>query len=115
MDDRAAAYLRDLGIAEQGLAGWDVEVAQRAGVDVAVVVTRGPEIHMVAIAEKKAMSRRNTLDFLRPLLERFGYATTRVPIEITDHRLRETLGFKYTWRDDNFTYWALTELPFQKG
>jgi hypothetical protein len=33
---------------------------------------------------------------------------------VTDHKLREHLGFIETWRDDQFTYWALTELPFQR-
>jgi hypothetical protein len=103
-----------LGIAEEDLAGWDVQVAKRAGVDVGLVATRGPEVHIVSIVEKKAMSRRNTLEFLARLLDCYGYCTTRVPLTETDHKLRIALGFTETWQDARWRYFALTELPFQR-
>lgn len=114
VDSRAVSYLQGLGIAEEDLAGWDVQVARRAGVDVGLVATRGPEVHIVAIVEKKAMSRRNTLEHLARLLDLYGYVTTRVPITETDHRLRVALGFSETWTDARWRYFALTELPFSK-
>ena len=61
-----------------------------------------------------AMSRRNTLQFIRPILDEHGFVTTRVPRSETDHKLRTRLGFTETWADDNFTYFALTELPFER-
>jgi hypothetical protein len=115
MDARLVDYLAGLGVMPDALDGWTIRVAQRAGVDVAFVITRGPEIHMLSIAERRAMSRRNIIEFIKPLLERFGYCTTRVPLAETDHRLRDTLGFTRTWQDDHFSYWVLTNLPYQKG
>lgn len=114
MDSRAAGYLRGLGIAEKDLAGWDVQVAQRAEEDVALVATCGPEVHIVSIVGKRAMSRRNTIECLARLLDCYGYATTRVPLTETDHKLRITLGFTETWHDNLWRYFALTELPFQR-
>jgi hypothetical protein len=113
VDKRASDYLRGLGMNPAMLKGWKVRVAQRAGEDVAIVITSGPEIHFVSLGGP-AMTRKNTLEFLAPLIKRFGYATTRVPREVTDHKLRNMLGFVPTWNDNLFTYWALTELPFQR-
>lgn len=114
MDERAAEYLEGLGLSPSELDGWTVEVAQRAGRDVGVVAMLGSEIHIVSIDPRRAMTRKNTLQFLEPIFAEFGYATTRVPLDITDHKLREVLGFTETWRDDKFTYWAMTALPFQR-
>lgn len=112
------AYLATLDIelngARANLAGWDVSIAQRNGEDVAIVITKGPEIHFVSLKERHAMSRRNTLQYIEPLIEKYGYATTRVPSNVTDHKLREHLGFQQTWSDQHYTYFALTALPYQK-
>lgn len=115
MDERLSAYLRTLGADPSSLDGWTIQTAQRAGVDVAFVITCGPEIHFVAIDERRAMSRRNILQFVEPLLDQFGYCTTRVAVTETDHKLREALGFKRSWNDEHYSYWALTELPYQKS
>jgi len=107
---KAHKYLADLGL-DPG--DWSAEVAQRDGVDVAVVVSKGTEIHFVSLGGP-AMTRKNTLQFLTPIFEKFGFVTTRVPVAETDHKLREVLGFRKTWQDAQFSYWMLTELPFQR-
>lgn len=112
--DKARAYLDDLGIPTEELGDWKLEVATRAGRDVAVVATSGTEIHFVSLDEGRAMSRRNTLAFLEPIFTEHGLVTTRVPIAETDHKLRERLGFTETWADENFRYFAMTALPFQR-
>lgn len=94
--------------------GWKVVTARRGDEDVAHVYTRGPEIHIETLVQGRALTRRNIIEHLAPLVEEFGYATTRVPIAETNHKLREKLGFVQTWHDDKFTYWAMTELPYQK-
>lgn len=115
MDPRLVAYLASLGASPDALDGWTVRTAQRAGADVAFVITRGTEIHMVSLVGPRAMSRRNILEHLAPILEEHGYATTRVPASETDHRLRLALGFTMTWQDQDYTYWALTSSPYKKG
>jgi hypothetical protein len=81
---------------------------------VGFVLTKGPEIHILPLVAGRSMSRRNIHEFMAPILKRFGYCVTRVPISETDHRLRLKLGFTMTWTDDRFTYWAATELPYAK-
>jgi hypothetical protein len=115
MDKRLAAYLRTLGADPSCLDGWTIQTAQRAGVDVGFVITRGPELHMLSISERRAMSRRNIIDAIAPVLDKFGYVTTRVPVTETNHKLRLALGFVRSWSDANYSFWVATELPYQKG
>lgn len=115
MDARLDQYLAELGASPDSLNGWTIHTAQRAGIDVAFVIARGPEMHFVSIAEGRAMSRKNILDVIAPALAEYGYITTRVPIAETDHKLREALGFTRSWDDEHYSYWALTELPYQKS
>jgi hypothetical protein len=115
MDQRLIAYLDALGVDPDALDGWAVHTAQRDGQDVGFVVQKGPELHMLSLSERKAMSRRNIVEFINPVLDEFGYVTTRVPTSETNHRLRVCLGFEQTWQDHQFTYWALTKIPFERG
>lgn len=118
MDARLVAYLASLGTDTTVLDGWTVHTAQRDGEDVGFVFTNGPEIHILPIIERRAISRRNIIEFMQPLLDQFGYVTTRVPLAETEHRLRTALGFELTWQDHACTYWALTRLRYvrtQKG
>lgn len=115
MDQRLVDYLASLGADPSCLDGWTIRTAQRAGVDVAFVITFGPEIHFVSLVGARAMSRRNIAEHLGAVIGEHGYATTRVPLLETDHRLRHALGFTQTWADEHYTYWTLTEAPYQKG
>jgi hypothetical protein len=114
MDKRLLDYLESLGAPADALDGWEIHTAQRAGVDCAFVITRGAELHFVSISGKHAMSRRNIAQYIQPILDKFGYASTRVPVAETNHRLRYALGFKCFWFDDNFTYWTLTQAPYAR-
>jgi hypothetical protein len=113
MDARIVRYFETLGVSSEALDGWDVKLAQRDGKDCGFILTKGSEIHMQAF-ESGAMSRKNITEYLQPLLDEYGYATTRVPIAERDHKLRQVLGFEMTWQDESFTYWAITEMPFQR-
>lgn len=105
----------ELGISEAAFDGWQCTVAQRAGVDVAVVLSKGTELHMASLTDKKAISRKNVRDFVLPILLEYGFVTTRVPIAETDHKLRERLGFLKTWSDDHYSYFCMTEPPYEKA
>lgn len=112
-DPRLVAYLATIGVDEGALKGWKVKKAYRSDEMVGFVLTKGTEIHILPLV-KRAMSRRNIRELLAPLMNRYGYATTRVPIEITDHKLRLALGFAEAWRDHQFSYWVITDLPYSK-
>jgi hypothetical protein len=118
-DPRLIEYLTALsqGSAdiEKNLDGWIQRPAFRNGVQVGATIQRGPEMHMISFSDGKAMSRKNIVEHLAPVLDQYGYVTTRVPKAEEDHRLRTKLGFEFTWEDDQYTYWCLTQLPFQKG
>lgn len=95
---------------------WDVTEATRNGESVAIVMVSGTEIHFAIYPgkEKKALSRANIRAYLAPILDKYGMATTRVPVSETNHKLREHLGFHWTWSDGVYNYFALTELPYRK-
>lgn len=118
MHKRLVQYLNSLGAGPSALIGWTVHTAQRDGAVVGFVITRGPEIHCLPLIDGKSLTRRNILEHILPLIEQFGYATTRVPKTETNHRLRTALGFEQTWSDHECTYFALTRLKYahkQKG
>jgi hypothetical protein len=114
--DRVSEYLYGLGIPHEGLRDWTLEVAQHRGEDVAIIATKGCEIHFVALDEAahRTVTRKNLRRFLAPLIERYGYATTRVPVAVTDHRLREKLGFVELWRDETFAYFVVADMPYSR-
>ena len=114
MDARLVAYLSTLGATPAALDGWTVHTAQRGGVDVAFVITKGSEIHFVSLVGPRAMSRKNIVQYLCPLIEEYGYASTRVPASETNHKLRESLGFICVWQDENYSYWMLMHCPYQR-
>ena len=107
-------YLITIDVNDDVLSQWDIKKAYRDGQHVGYVIIKGCEIHMLSTNENKAMSRKNIKEFIEPLIESYGYCTTRVPIAETDHKLREVLGFEHGWSDENFSYWSLTKVPFQK-
>ena len=115
MHPLVSKYLIDLEFPANALDGWVCSIATRAGKDVALIIVRGCEIHFCSLTDSPAVSRKNVRDAMEPLLIEYGYCTTRVPLEITDHRLREKLGFRFSWADDYFNYFSATELPFEKA
>lgn len=118
MASKLARYLASVGLpgSEPLLRkdGWDVQIAQRDGKDVAIVIVKGTEIHFCSLDEKRAMTRKNTLQFLRPIYDEWGFVTTRTPITETEDRLRLVLGFRRQWQCDRFIYWTLFQLPWIK-
>ena len=100
-------------IEEIKIPGWDCSVARRNGKPCALVITRGTEIHFQSVGGA-AMTRKNTLEYLKPIFDEWGFVTTRTFVGETDHKLRNVLGFKYQWTDGQFDYWTLFALPFAK-
>jgi hypothetical protein len=115
MDLRLVDYLQSIGASPDSLAGWSIKVAQRSGLDVAFVCTLGTEIHFVSLVGPRAMSRKNIAQFMAPLIAEYGYATTRVSIDETNHKLREHLGFVESWSDNQYRYFICTELPYTRS
>jgi hypothetical protein len=97
--------------------GWEIIPAFIEQTHVATAILKGNEIHFGIKKEfrKKLIQRKRTREYLQPLLERKSFLTTRV---ILNDKLKqnfvERLGFKNTWHDEEFQYYILTKLPFER-
>ena len=99
------------------LEDWELIPVEMDGQHAAIVIAKGTEIHIAFVEgyRPKACQRRTYKGFLKPLFDRHGYITTRVP----HHRLKQKkfvqrVGFKPTWKDENFEYYMLASMPFER-
>lgn len=98
--------------------GWDAIPGVVNGEHVCTAVMSGSEIHFAIKPEhqRKLIRKENTAGFLKPLLERHGYLTTRVLLTSkAAQRFVERLGFEPTWADAQFQYYLMNTLPFTRG
>ncbi len=93
--------------------GWRVSIEERNGEFMGFVATAGTEIHIFSISHR-LITKANISKYIEPILKEYGFVTTRVPINVIDHKLRFKLGFEKTWEDAQFSYWILTSLPFKR-
>lgn len=116
-------HLRESGVSDAqitaGLAQWALlPVHARGGALAAVLLQRGCELHVVLPPEKRGkgiITRAGVRAALQPVLEQYGYVTTRIVKGDGSQRLFiDRLGFKPTWSDERYTYFILTQLPFGK-
>lgn len=114
MDQRLVAYLAGLGFSPEALDGWTVHTAQHAGKDCGFVLEKGCELHFLAFDGKRALSRKNLLKYIAPILARYGYLTTRSSVGAPDDAMRRRLGFELTWTCNGFNFWAMTSIPYER-
>lgn len=92
--------------------GWTKAVSSCGG---CVAALKGSEIH-VEFNRTGVVKRQAVREFLGPLLEPWGYLTTRAfKGDGRTSRFLAGMQFKHTWSDDQFDYYVLTALPFSKG
>lgn len=99
------------------LIDWDVLPLMHAGEHIATAVVKGNEIHFAAVqgARPKGSCRGAVRAFLQPLLEQKTYLTTRVRFERSEQlKFVQRVGFKPTWKDQQFQYFLLGDLPFSR-
>lgn len=100
------------------LEDWSVISVEADGQHAATVIAKGSEVHIaVAVGYKpKACQRRAIKSFLQPLFNQYGFVTTRIPHHrLAQKRFVERVGFKPTWKDDNFEYYLLASMPFERN
>lgn len=86
---------------------WDIEPVQIDGQLAFVTLTRGPEFHYTSFGLGK-LSIAMIRGWLEPILDRYGYATTRTPkSEPRQHRLNLRLGCTVTGEDEFFIHYRL--------
>ena len=84
---------------------------------VGTLTHRGTEVHIALVDgwRPRGSYRGLIRDLLRPLFERHGFLTTRLQFtHITEKAFIERVGFKPTWNDDQFQYYLLASMPFEK-
>ena len=97
------------------LLDWEVVPGYVDGQHAATAIVKGSEIHFGLVPEfRRRVTRGRVREFLRPLLERRGFLTTRVLLASRDkQRFVERVGFRPTWSDGAFQYYLLGELPWR--
>jgi hypothetical protein len=94
---------------------WELIPVEQDGEVKAVGLVNGTEFHC-HLEPGFRLSRTQMREFLRPLLQRHGYLTTRVAHgDQANQRFNRVFGFSKTWADDEFQYFILTKLPFEEG
>lgn len=100
-----------------GLEDWDIEpvwitpegVPSHDGQLAFVSLTQGPELHYTSFGSHR-VTRGLIRGWMAPLLERYGYVTTRTPKgERRQQRLNVLLGGKITHEDEFFTHFRLDQ------
>lgn len=96
---------------------WEVVPVELGDQHVGTLVCKGTEVHFALVPGwRPAGSHRGAIrEYLRPLFERQGFLTTRVPhYRPAQKQFVQRLGFKPTWRDDGVEYFLLGHLPFER-
>lgn len=97
---------------------WEIHAIEENGELLAAVMRNGTEVHLAVAPEhqRRKFTRARAQRFVAPLLEQYGFLTTRVrhgrPIE---QLFVQRLGFKPTWNDSRFQYYLLGALPFARS
>jgi len=97
---------------------WEIHAIEEDGELLAAVMRNGTEVHLAVAPQhqRRKFSRRRAQQFVAPLLDEYGFLTTRVLRDRTqEQRFVQRLGFKPTWRDDQFSYYLLGRLPFARS
>lgn len=95
---------------------WTFEPLKIDGQTAAIAAIDGTEIHFAIAPEwrLKTITRARTHEFLAPLMEPFGFLTTRTEPDVSKDRFLTRLGFCKTWNDGRFDHYLMAELPFGK-
>lgn len=97
---------------------WEVIPAHVGTTHVATAILKGSEIHLYVLPQHRlqVLMRGRMQKFIEPLMEEFGFLTTRVLHEQrVQKQFVERVGFKPTWQDNTFQYYMLGRLPFARS
>ena len=95
-------------------AGWTQHLYDMDGKPAAALFQKGTEVHFVLAPEARGRALRKDVlrESLTKLLAEDGMLTTRSLLGSACRRFIERMGFKHTWSDETFDYFALTRAPF---
>lgn len=96
---------------------WNAIAIQDEDQHVGTVITKGCEVHIALVDgyRPKASKRRIIKQFLQPLFDEHGYVTTRIMhSRLNEKKFVERVGFTPAWKDENFQYYFLGVMPFER-
>jgi hypothetical protein len=93
----------------RGLEEWEITPIRIGGELAYVTLIRGPELHYTSFGGHR-ISPGLIRGWLAPLLERYGYATTRTPREeLRQQRLNVLIGGRVTEESEFFVHFRLDQ------
>lgn len=93
--------------------GWKLEEMYSEGAHIFTKIVKGTEIHVEPHGSRRILRSTFQAAF-GPIIDEYGYATTRVPHGFDD-RFTRRIGFEETWRDEQFVYFILDHVPFVRS
>lgn len=98
----------------KAMADWEILPYHQDGELVGAALMKGTEFHCLTLPAFR-LRREPMREFLRPLFERHGMLTTRVAkTDLANQRFNKAFGFQRTWSDDQYHYYILAALPFER-
>jgi hypothetical protein len=101
------------------LQGWELIPLVIGGETTGIAALSGTEIHFALKpdARLKTITRKRAREFVKPLLSRRGYLTTRVLLagNHTADDFVKRMGFELTNSDGMVRHYMLCALPFERG
>jgi hypothetical protein len=84
------------------LEGWTIEGVEHEGELAFAFLSKGPQFHFQSFSAKQPITLKMIKTYLQPLIDRYGYVTTKTPKDDTrQHRFNRRFGFAAVG-DDNF-------------
>lgn len=91
----------------RALEDWEIEGHVVDGDLIGAVLRRGPEFHYAAFVTGR-LTRALIKELFRPQLEKYGYLTTRTPVDdLKQRRWNSMWGFVKTGEDEYDVYYRL--------
>lgn len=88
------------------LDGWEFEQQTRL-----IRLNNGPEFHCIPLSDSRTYGREDVRACVQPLIDRYGYATTRTPKQyVRQHRFNKMIGFVPYREDDHDIYYRIERL-----
>lgn len=102
--------------ARKALEHWQAVPFMVGGQHIGSAVMSGTEVHFALARRPCGCTRGAIKALLEPLFESAGFLTTRVRIgRLKETKFVERVGFKPTWRDEQFQYYLLGQMPFARS
>lgn len=94
------------------LAEWVIKPVHVDGELAWITVQKGPEFHFQNVGRTRAMPRRVIRDFLQGIIDQYGYALTKTPLEdVRQQRFNQLYGFYEIGRDAFDISYRIDRLP----